>query len=158
MYLEIIRRLRMPIKDRNLKPGARLEARYHKQAYTCEVVAGEGGKLRYRLEDGREFKSPSAAGMAISGHACDGWVFWSVKTTEGTPTTSEAPVTETSEPETWPPAEAPVTSKSRSIFRAPNQKGVPAGQTRWFCRDCGESFLAPIGELPRTCPQGHKAI
>jgi len=65
----------MPIKDRNLKPGTHLVARYHKQSYSCEVVEGEGGKLRYRLADGREFKSPSAVGMAITEHACDGWVF-----------------------------------------------------------------------------------
>ena len=71
----------MPIENRNLKPGTRLVGRYHKQQYKCEVVEREGGKLGYRLEDGREFKSPSAAGMAITGHACDGWVFWSIETT-----------------------------------------------------------------------------
>ena len=60
------------IENRNLKAGTRLVARYHKQSYTCEVVEGEGGKLRYRLEDGREFKSPSAAGTAITGKSCNG--------------------------------------------------------------------------------------
>ena len=68
----------MPIHDRNLKAGTKLIGKYHKQPYKCEVVEVEG-KLRFRLEDGREFKSPSAAGMAITGHACDGWVFWSVE-------------------------------------------------------------------------------
>jgi hypothetical protein len=146
----------MLIKDRNLKPGARLEARYHKQSYTCEVVAGEGGKLRYRLEDGREFKSPSAAGMAVTGHACDGWVFWSVKAAE---TMSSSPIStpQAPKPEKSDPGELPTPPKGRSIFRAPNQKGVPAGQTRWYCRDCGESFLADMGVLPKTCPQGHQA-
>lgn len=66
----------MPINDRNLKPGTKLAARYHKQSYACEVVEREGSKLSYRLEDGREFKSPSAAGMAITGKACNGWAFW----------------------------------------------------------------------------------
>ena len=79
----------MPINDRNLKTGTKLTARYHKQSYTCEVVEGEGGKLRYRLEDGREFKSPSGAGMAITGHACDGWAFWSVAKDEASPVAPE---------------------------------------------------------------------
>ena len=73
----------MPIHDRNLKAGTKLVARYHKQPYKCEVVEVEG-KLRFRLADRREFKSPSAAGMAITGHACDGWMFWSVQTEETT--------------------------------------------------------------------------
>lgn len=44
--------------------------------------AGEEGKVMYRLEDGREFKSPSAAGTAITGKACNGWAFWSVGAAE----------------------------------------------------------------------------
>jgi hypothetical protein len=63
----IIRRYKMPIHDRNLKAGTTLTGKYHKQPYKSEVVEIEG-KLRFRLEDGREFKSPSAAGMAITGH------------------------------------------------------------------------------------------
>ena len=74
----------MPIENRNLTKGTKLTGRYHKQSYSCEVVENAEGKLRYRLEDGREFKSPSAAGMAITGHQCDGWVFWSVQTEETT--------------------------------------------------------------------------
>ena len=63
----------MPIENRNLTKGIKLTGRYHKQSYSCEVVETAEGKLRYKLEDGREFKSPSAAGMAITGHfAMDG--------------------------------------------------------------------------------------
>jgi len=42
--------------------------------------------LRYRLADGREFKSPSAAGAAImgEGRTCNGWAFWSVQGGEST--------------------------------------------------------------------------
>ena len=36
------------------------------------------GKLVYRLADGRELGSPSAAGTGITGLACNGWTFWSV--------------------------------------------------------------------------------
>lgn len=78
----------MPIdgKQRDgLEPGTRLEARYKKQAYGCEVVAGDDGKLRFRLEDGQEFKSPSAAGKAVMGGvACNGWRFWSIASEETT--------------------------------------------------------------------------
>src|SRR3546814_10340146 len=59
--------------------GQTLTAKYKGTEYTAEVVAGEGGKLLYRLADGREFKSPSSAGSAVmGGTACNGWRFWSV--------------------------------------------------------------------------------
>ena len=68
----------MPIEDRNLKAGTRLVARYKGQEHTAEVVETEEG-LRYRLTDGREFKSPSSAGKAVmGGTACNGWRFWSL--------------------------------------------------------------------------------
>src|SRR3972149_3456379 len=72
----------MSIEDRNLKAGTKLTARYKGQEHTAEVVKTEEG-LRYRLEDGREFKSPSSAGSTImGGSACNGWRFWSVAGTE----------------------------------------------------------------------------
>ncbi len=68
----------MPIENRNLEPGSKLVASYKKETYRALMVAGEEGKVLYRLEDGREFKSPSAAGTAIPSKACNGWRFWSV--------------------------------------------------------------------------------
>src|SRR4029453_9404378 len=87
----------MAITDRNLSIGTQLYARYKSQTYTAEVVGVEvlpAGMLpkdapadpdprlvteiRSRLRDGREFKSPSAAGTAITEKACNGWAFWSV--------------------------------------------------------------------------------
>ena len=68
----------MAIENRNLEPGTKLIAKYKKEEYRAEVVAGEQGKVKYRLTDGREFKSPSAAGTAITSKACNGWAFWSV--------------------------------------------------------------------------------
>ena len=35
----------MPIENRNLKPGAKLIGRYHKQSYSCEVVENAEEKL-----------------------------------------------------------------------------------------------------------------
>ena len=161
----------MSIKDRNLKVGTKLIGKYHKEPFICQVIAGEGDKIRYKLEDGREFKSPSAAGMAITGHPCDGWVFWSVAPAENpgnaeanaesankeTPNANvEKPVGSAAEDKKETPA--PDAEKTGKTFmRTPNQRGAPEGQTRWFCAECGESFLAPYGEIPTSCPQGHKA-
>jgi hypothetical protein len=149
--------LMLPIENRNLTKGTKLTGRYHKQSYSCEVVENAEGKLRYRLEDGREFKSPSAAGMAITGHSCDGWKFWSLQTEENAPAaepeTKERPAEPT--PESAPTA-AKTDSKKTGVFLVPNQKGVPEGQIRWFCRDCGKSFIASAVEVPGVCPN-HQA-
>ena len=72
----------MAIENRNLETGTKLTARYKKQGYSAEVVAGEDGKVRYKLPDGREFKSPSSAGTAVTGKPCNGWAFWGVQTEE----------------------------------------------------------------------------
>jgi len=155
----------MPIENRNLTKGTKLTGRYHKQTYSCEVVENAEGKLMYRLEDGREFKSPSAAGMAITGHACDGWVFWSVQTEESAiapiaEKPADAPAAETAqkaEPVIEPAPNAVRSDpKKTGVFLVPNQKGVPEGQIRWFCRDCGKSFITSATEIPGVCPN-HQA-
>ena len=62
-----------------LPAGTKLTGKYKGADYQAEVVKGEGGTLGYRLADGREFGSPSAAGAALmGGTACNGWRFWSV--------------------------------------------------------------------------------
>jgi len=155
----------MPIENRKLQPGTSLVGRYHKQPYVCEVLEGDGGKLRYRLEDGREFKSPSAAGTAITGHACDGWVFWSVETAKiasvsqpgqteaGKDAPMETVTTETGSEGASEDVQADVDKKS-VCRRTPNQKGVPQGQVRWHCYACRKSFTLPSGQAPNGCP-GH---
>ena len=166
----------MPIENRNLTKGTKLIGRYHKQSYSCEVGEDAEGKLRYKLEDGREFKSPSAAGMAITGHSCDGWVFWSVQTEETgqkMDTESQAPTaqeTGASPTQKAEQAKKPMesvkepaqnvdrtASKKTGVFLVPNQKGVPEGQIRRFCRECGKSFIASAVEIPRICPVKHQA-
>lgn len=143
----------MAIENRNLMPGMCLVAQYKKQTYFCEVVPGDRG-VRYRLEDGREFKIPSAAGSAVmGGQACNGWRFWSLAgATFGA---------ETGQQEQRPTA-AVVGKDTRRrtakvIRRVPNQQGVPDGQVRWFCTACADSFSAPAGATPDACPQGHQA-
>src|SRR5258705_13223309 len=67
----------MAIEDRNLSIGTKLWARYKGETYTAEVAKKEGetgdDPILYKLADGREFKSPSAAGTAITTKACNGW-------------------------------------------------------------------------------------
>src|ERR1700674_3669165 len=72
----------MPLENRNLETGTVLRARYKGKERTCEVVQTADG-LRYRLDDGREFASPSSAGkVAMGGVSCNGWRFWSIEGTE----------------------------------------------------------------------------
>lgn len=72
----------MALENRNLETGTVLRARYKGKERTCEVVKTTDG-LRYRLDDGREFTSPSSAGKAaMDGVACNGWRFWSIEGTE----------------------------------------------------------------------------
>lgn len=69
----------MAIENRNLKPGMKLVATFKKQDYTCEVVKTDDG-LKFRLPDGKEFRSVSAAGSHVmGGTACNGWRFWSIE-------------------------------------------------------------------------------
>jgi Restriction Enzyme Adenine Methylase Associated len=64
---------------KNLAAGTKLLVRYKGEQHTAAVVSGEDGKIRFRLADGREFKSPSAVGSAVMGGvACNGWRFWSL--------------------------------------------------------------------------------
>ena len=65
----------MPIADRKLSPGTRLVGRYKDVTHTVEVVQTDQG-LRYRLENGQEFQSPSSAASAVmGGKAVNGWPF-----------------------------------------------------------------------------------
>ena len=127
----------MAIEDRNLKAGTKLVARYKGQEHAAEVVKTEEG-LRYRLEDGREFKSPSSAGSAImGGSACNGWRFWSVAGAEA--------------------------AKPKAAKKAGKKAKTNPGNGlitrleggRWFCNACMEPFDAPAGVDSQGCPQGH---
>ena len=62
-----------------LEPGTVLTGKYKGAEHRAEVVIDEVGSRRYRLVDGREFKSPSAAASAVmGGQAANGWRFWSL--------------------------------------------------------------------------------
>jgi hypothetical protein len=124
----------MSIKDRDLKPGTTLVARYKGQEHSAEVVKTEDG-IRYRLGDGREFKSPSSAGSAVmGGNACNGWRFWSL-------VGEEHP--------TAPKKAAAKKGKAKQVFER-------LEDGRYFCNACMEPFTAPNGVEPIGCPQGHQ--
>jgi Restriction Enzyme Adenine Methylase Associated len=133
----------MAIENRSLEVGGRLVARYKGETHTAEVVSGNQG-VRYRLADGREFKSPSAAGSAVmGGTACNGWRFWSLESDVPEPVVESGG--------------AKTARGRRLIVGVPNQKGVPEGQVRWFCTVCKKGFLAEAGASPEVCPEGHQA-
>ena len=60
-----------------IKAGLTLGAKYKGEQYTCEVVEQDGA-LRFVLPDGRIFKSPSAAGRAITANQVNGYRFWTI--------------------------------------------------------------------------------
>ena len=142
----------MAIENRELEAGTKLIAKYKKEDYRAEVVAGEEGKVKYKLADGREFKSPSAAGTAITSKACNGWAFWSIET--GIAQT-EPQEPESSEGEDSEYTETPEEPPTAGFRRVPNQKGVEEGQVRLYCDACQKSFTTPIDQQPETCPEGH---
>ena len=125
----------MPLENRNLEPGTVLTARYKKEEHTCEVVQTDEG-LGYRLADGSEHKSPSSAGKAITGGACNGWVFWSIAGTEK-PTREPKANAEK-------PAKAP--AKKKAAKKSGKKSGKKAKSARmasdasYGCGACGESF------------------
>jgi hypothetical protein len=134
----------MPIENRDLTAGTRLVARYKKEEHTATVVEGEEGGLRYRLEDGREFKSPSAAGSAVTGGvACNGWRFWSLAESGKAPSLKAE----------RKPAKPEV--KTQGFHRLPDEEGADEGTAKFFCDACMDGFLAPADEEPSECPQGH---
>src|SRR5713226_2736452 len=98
----------MAITNRDLPVGTVLRATFKKAAYRCTVEPDEQGRRRYRLDDGRTFASPSAAGSAVmDGVACNGWRFWSLDG-EAVPTSDGAP----QEPEAKSPKKAPAGPKT----------------------------------------------
>ena len=139
----------MAIEDRNLEPGTQLIAKYKKEEYKAEVIAGEDGKVKYRLADGREFKSPSSAGTAITNKACNGWAFWSVEAGGGPQRSGGARGRRIGRNGDWEQ------TPTAGFRRVPNQKGIEEGEVRLYCDACQKSFTAPVGAPAEQCPEGH---
>ncbi len=135
----------MPLENRNLEIGTRLVATYKKQTHVCVVEAGENGEgIAFVLADGKRFKSPSAAAVAITSVAQNGWRFWSLE--------GEAPAAgATAEPK---PAKPKSGKGKKTLYRIPNGK-IAEGKSRWFCVSCMKSFLVDGDTVPTACPEGH---
>jgi hypothetical protein len=122
------------IEDRNLKAGQKLVAAYRKQDYSCTMKSTKDG-LRFVLDDGREFKSPSSAASAVmGGQSANGWRFWSIEG-DAKPKSSAGPVKA-------PKAEHTI-------------KPMKDDPTRFWCSGCMDSFPVTEGETSAACPQGH---
>ncbi len=111
----------MAIENRDLEAGTKLIAKYKKEDYRAEVIAGEEGKVIYRLADGRDFKSPSAAGTAITSKACNGWAFWSIES-DSAPTEPLEPESSHGPGEDSEGTETPETPPTAGSRRGSNQK------------------------------------
>ena len=185
----------MAIEDRSLKAGTKLVARYKGQEHTAEVVKTEEG-LRYRLEDGRQFKSPSSAGSAVmGGSACNGWRFWSVAGAEAkpkkeprkaakkngnpgnglitrledgrefkSPSSAGSAVMGGSACNGWRfwSVAGTEAAKPKAVKKAAKKNGNPGNglisrleDGRYFCSACQEPFDVPDGVEPLGCPKGH---
>jgi len=134
----------MTIEDRDLKAGTLLAARFKGKMYVADVVETEDG-IRYQYE-GENYKSLSSAGKAITNGSINGWRFWSLADKDGEPADRKKP--KAGEP----------SSKSKMVVqfrKLPNQKGVPEGEVKYHCSACQKSFLAPAGDPPEACPEGH---
>jgi len=139
----------MPIENRDLPVGTRLEANYKKVRYVCTVEANEDGKLAFVLEDGKRFTSPSSAASAIIKGAANGWRFWSLEGAAPVPKAATA----TKAPRT-PRAEK--NGPHKIIRPLDNQEDVPEGQVRYWCDACMDAFLGFAGQEPEQCPNGHR--
>ena len=134
----------MPIENRNLAIGSRLVATYKKTRYVCTVAAGEDGEgIAFVLEDGKRYKSPSSAAMAIIGGAANGWRFFSVETAGTEPAPAKA-------------ARKASKGKASKLFKKLPPNGLEEGQYRIFCTACQKSFITTEAE-PEACPEGHRA-
>ena len=68
---------RMTTTKSAIKAGLTLVGRYKGEQHTCEVVEHEE-RVYFVLPKGEVFRSPSAAGKAVTGTATNGYRFWSV--------------------------------------------------------------------------------
>ena len=126
----------MPIENRNLEAGTVLTARYKKQERTCEAVQTDDG-LRYRLDDGTDHKSPSSAGKAVTGIACNGWVFWSLA---GEQKPNREPKAKAEKPAKMKkePAAKKSAKKSKNAKKAKSAR--MASDASYGCGVCPETF------------------
>jgi len=115
-----------------LTEGTSLVARYKGTAHRTRVVTSEDGKLLFRLDNGRTFKSPSSAGSAVmEGVACNGWRFWSIDD-------GAAPATKPRAAKK--PAATPTAELAKPAATEPGTTPATGGRPR--CPRCGKQFVS----------------
>jgi hypothetical protein len=137
----------MVIENRDaVVAGTKLTATYKKQEYVCTVEAGEDGKLSFNYE-GKIYGSPSSAGTAVIGTACNGWRFWSLADGEATPA-AKGKAKGNAAPKASPPAMPKTAARRRReqpkptvLHKHDNQDDLEPGQTRWVCDACLKHFM-----------------
>ena len=140
--------------------GTKLVATYKKAAYVCIVEAGTDGKLAF-VYDGKSYNSPSSAGAAVIGGACNGWRLWSI---DGeTPAPRPAGKVTAASKARAKTAAKPTARKARAQESAPrvlhrhdDQSELSEGETRWVCNACLKNFIVFGNEVPGACPEGHR--
>jgi hypothetical protein len=129
----------VPIEDRDLKAGTRLVAQYKGQDRSCEVVQTDDG-LRYRLDDGTEYKSPSSAGKAVTGGvAVNGWKFWSVAGAPWVEAKKAKAAAKKEKGAVKPTAKKSKGTKKSAKAKRPKAQRAASGES-YGCGVCGESF------------------
>jgi hypothetical protein len=147
----------MVIENRDaVVAGVKLVGTHKKQQYVCTVEVGENGKLAF-IYDGKSYNSPSSAGTAIIGTACNGWRFWQISdeapaapAAKANGKTAQAPAKTSGTKRT-----TKTSKKVRVFYRIPNQKDTAEGVTRFYCNGCAASFESE-SETPEACPSGHR--
>ena len=135
----------MPIEDRNLQAGTVLVGRHKGTEHRCEVVETPEG-VRYQVDRGEIFRSPSSAAKHVTGGAVNGWVFWSVEGTEKPKRepTADRPAKAKKERVAKKPANAKAAPKKSAMTRrAKKGKATGAaskGDASYGCGACGETF------------------
>jgi hypothetical protein len=110
-----------------------------------DLLQPEGeAALRYRLNDGQTFKSPSAAGTAVTGKSCNGWAFWSVGEPVEKPAKAEGTSKVKGAGNAAPKPEKKTRArKERTVARDGNGHALPIVEQTdgsYECGNCGDSF------------------
>jgi hypothetical protein len=138
--------------------GTKLVATYKKQQYVCTVEPGDDGKLAFNY-DGKSYGSPSSAGTAIIGTACNGWRFWSLADGAAASNGTAKPKTKSQAaamPKTARRRRQQERAKATILHRHDNQDDLSEGETRWVCNACLKHFTVFSKETPEACPEGHR--
>ncbi len=175
------------ITDRNLKPGTRLVGSHKKLLRFATVL--EGGNFLLDHPAGadpgdHEYKSLSAAAMAITGNSVNGWRFWSVEG-DNAPLINQHPkrgdrikktravdrhnaemdasmaataVGEFNVDNMIPESEPEAPKRSRKARAGKVIQPLKGDPDRYFCVACQQAYprnqLLP--RLPEACPEGHR--